>query len=135
MKARKLNHIHDRLRGKPHLKLIETNVVKIPERLEQYDSNLFLVFNAKKQQYEVHSLANRGSTYCITVPYEDLDYRTIELFAKGNIRTRGIKAIIREMDMHNETIEKRREKHRKSNINAMAREMRPVFKKMAEEVY
>ena len=133
MKTAKLNEIYDRL--KSYCKLITTSVTRIPERLEEIDSNLFVCFNIKTQRYEVHSLANRGSTFCFSVPYDELDNRVIEIFRRSNIRERNVKEIIRELDRENEERERRNMAHRKSEANAWARDYRSMFKKLAEEIY
>lgn len=133
-RQRKLE-IESRLCGKYHLIVLESSLLHIPERLLEYDSDLFIIFNTKTQKFEVHSLANQGNTHCLTVPYEELDDRAINMFAKYDQRRRSFKAIIREIDRENEVMGKREAKNRRSELNAMAREVRPAFKKLAEEVY
>lgn len=59
----------------------------------------------------------------------------IEVFYRSNIRTRGIREIIREIDQENEERERRLEARRRSYINSWGREYRSVFKKAADEVY
>lgn len=124
-----------RLRGKPHLIVQETSLIHIPEQLYKYDPDVFVVFNTKSRKFEIHSLANVGNTHCLTVPYDGLDERAMRMFAKYDQRRRSFKEIIWEIDQHNERLEKWEDKFRRSEINAMAREIRPVFKKLAEEVY
>jgi hypothetical protein len=135
MKHRRHLDIADRMRGKPHLVVQESSLFHIPERLAEYDSDLFVVRNKKNHRYEIHSLANRGNTHCITVPHEELDARAIEMFAKFDQRKRSFKSIMLEIDRHNEAKKMREERHRRSEINAMAREIRPAVKRLAEEVY
>jgi hypothetical protein len=134
-KSERKEEIRRQLWNKPHLKVMESNVLHIPERLYEYDPDLFVVFNIRSQKYEIHSLANKGNTHCVTVPWNQLDVRAIELFAKGDQRRRSFKEIIREIDEYNEKLERRHEKYRRDELNAMAREVRPVFKRLAEEVY
>ena len=129
----KLDQIHERIR--PHLMPIEHGLHGIPKRLEEIDPSLFVCFNKITQRYEVHSLANHGTTFCFSVPYSELDARTIEVFRRSNLKTRSVKEIIQEMDQENEEREKRNEAHRRSEVNAWARENRSEFKKVAEGVY
>ena len=135
VKQSKLNEIHDRLQGKSFLFALESNIYDIPKRLEEIDSDLFVCFNSKTQRFEVHSLANRGTTYCFSVPYDELDVRTIEVFRRSNLKTRSIKEIIWEMDRENELRERRNEARRRSEINAWGKEYRSEFKKIANEIY
>lgn len=122
-------------RIKPWRHIVETSVTRVPERLEQIDPNLFVCFNTKTQRFELHSLGNKTDTFCFSVPYDTLDDRMIEVFCRSNIRTRGIREIIREIDQENEERERRLEARRRSYINSWAREYRSVFKKAADEVY
>ena len=135
VKQSKLNEIHDWLRGKPFLFALENNIYDIPKRLEEIDSDLFVCLNKITQRFEVHSLANRGTTYCFSVPYDELDVRTIEVFRRSNLKTRSIKEIIRELDQENEERGKQNEARRRSEINAWCREYRSEFKKIANEIY
>lgn len=135
MRRGKRSEIYDRTSSKPYLHVIETSTTSIPERLEELDSDLFVCFNSKTQRFEVHSLANRGTTFCFSVPYDELDARIIEIFQRSNLKNRSVKEIIREMDKENEEREKRNEAHRRSDINAWGREHRSMFKKAADEIY
>jgi hypothetical protein len=124
--------IRDRLKGKHHLIPVFTSVFAIPERLKEYDENLFVVFNTKKQHFEVHSLANQGDTFGLTIPLNELDARTLYLVRKNNLRTRG-KEIFREIDEHNERLEKANQNRRKDEIRDVAEKVHPAFKKLGWE--
>lgn len=124
------NHIYDRLRGKPHLLPLQSNVFAIPERIEEYDPALFIVLNTRTQRYEVHSLANRGNTYCFAVGFNQIDSRILHTIRESNIRVRG-REIFDEIDRHNEKIEKRRERQWENERRARIEEMKPTFAKVA----
>jgi len=128
----RIDLIRDKLIGKPYLRLMETNVFFIPERLRAYDDNLFVVFNTYKQWFEIHTLANKdGSTFGLCIPYPELDARAEYLVRRNNLRTRGRK-VFTEMDEHNEKLEKSIERAKKNEREAMAKDMRPLVKKLAE---
>ena len=133
MKRKKLNEITDRLRDKPYLSLVETSVCKIPEALEQYDPAMFICFNNIAQKYTVHSLVNKGDTHCLSIPWEELDQRTLELVAQRDQNRRPLKEIIREIDEYNQAIDDARDRKRRNDINSIARDQRGVFKRFAEE--
>ncbi|MBO8161337.1 MAG: hypothetical protein H0Z24_06835 [Thermosipho sp. (in: Bacteria)] len=113
----------------PYLILVKTNVYEIPERLKEYDDSFFVVFNTRTKKYEVHSTDNIGNTYCLTVPYNELDCRTLELVKRGDIKARGMKAIIREIDEHNEKIEKKNKREFHNWVQDVARETQWHFRK------
>ncbi len=124
--------IRDRLQGKPHLQPVFSSVYFIPERLREYDADLFVVRNSKKQRFEVHSLANIGDTYGLTVPYPELDARTITLVQKNNLAAHG-RTIFREIDQHNERLARSLERARQNELRALAEEVKPAFAKVAWE--
>jgi len=136
MNGTKQNEITDRLRGKHYLSLVETSVLKIPERLEEYDPNMFICYNSLIPEYQVHSLRNReGNTFALSIPWPDLDQRTLELVSRRDQNRRPLKDIVREIDEHNEAIDKAKDRKRSNDLNAIARETRSVFKRFAEETF
>lgn len=124
--------INERLRGKPHLKPVYTHIYNIPERLKATDNNLFVVFNCKTQRYEIHSLANKGNTLSLNVPFRELDARCIEYANKFDLRKHG-KRIFHEIEAHNEAIEKSNVRQRSNDLHAVCEEMHPAFRKLAWE--
>lgn len=126
--------IRQRLRGKPHLLPLYSNVYHIPERLRSYDDSIFVVFNTKKQRYEVHCLSNYGDTFAFLTPFKELDARTITFYHKTNLRTRGRK-IFDEMEEHNEELRRRNERAKSNEQEAIAKdEVYPRLKKVAGDL-
>ncbi|MBU7006301.1 hypothetical protein [Phosphitispora fastidiosa] len=130
-KASYETQIHDRLQGKQHLQPIFTSALGIPERLREMDPNYFLVLNTKTQKYEVHNLAHKGNTYGITIYYDELDYRTLYITRASDLRYR--KNLLREIDEHNEKIERIAEKDRRNELRGVGEEMKPYFSRLAWE--
>lgn len=124
-----------RLVGLPHLLLEFTSICKIPERLEEYDPNFFMVFNCVSQKHEIHCLGNIGNTYCFTVPFEEIDSRILDMVEKNDLKKKRLKDIIHDMDKHNDALERRMAEKRRQEVKEFALDNRSVFKKLAEEVY
>jgi len=122
-------NIRERLRGWSHLVPVFTNTYRIPERLREIDPNLFVVFNASTQGYEIHSLANTGHTFSLNVPFKDLDAR-LEAFVRKYSLRRG-KRVFREIDEHNEKLEKSIEKQRSNDIRGLADEIYRPARRLA----
>lgn len=121
----------DCLSDRPHLRLVETNVYSIPERLQEHDPNLFVVFNVKRQKFEIHTLANKdGQTFGMMYPHDTLDGRALVMVCKYDFRIRG-RSIIREFEEHNAKVDRSSERQRKNDIRGIAEETRPYFKKLA----
>lgn len=116
----------------PYLKEIKTNVFHIPERLKEYDPELLIVRNMRKHRFEIHSNEQKGNTHVMTIPFNELDTRTLTHVRNHDLRTRGIK-IIEEMDKHNKDIEVRQEKEYKNWVKDVVKETRWHFKKAYDE--
>lgn len=125
--------IHEAVNRKGHLKVIESNVFDIPQRLKDYDKNLFIVYNLKKDRFEIHSLENPFDSYCISIPYKELDERTLTLVRRGDMKTRGmsfINSVIREEEKRIE----REEKEKREFLRDFAKEYRTLFSKAKDEM-
>lgn len=103
--------------------ILKSNVFNIPEQLETINKGYFVVLNRYSGKYEIHNSENKGATYCLTVPYEELDGRTIDLV----LRTRSENAakLIAEMEANNEKLEKDR---KNSFVNDIGELSKDIFK-------
>lgn len=123
-------HIHYLLHGKHHLKPVFTNVQDIPQRVKEYDPELFIVFNTKNQRFEIHSKDGGETTYNATIPYKDLDERTIRYIRKNDIRVHGM-AIYDRIAKSEQQAKERKEKERKQFTRDFAAEFQSEFAKDA----
>lgn len=121
----------DRIRRSKYKVLVETNVFNIPERLREIDSGYFVVFNSKRNKFEVHNETNIGNSYCFTVPFDKLDCRTITHCRKTLVGGYGDK-IYAEMEKNNRKIQESRHRAFKNEMEARAKYTRPLFRKTAE---
>ena len=103
--------------------IIETNVYDIPQRLKEIDPGYFAVYNHADHAFEVHHKENKGDTFCLNIPYPELDARTLyrvreTKIARGKIIMKQIEEqqLQRELSaskkFHDETSAKLREIHR-----------------------
>lgn len=107
----------------PYKVVIRDDVYDIGKRLREVDSSYFVVYDTFKEKYEVHSTDTQGATsYCFTVPFNELDARTITYAMETNVKLRGDK-IIEEMEKNNEKIEKENDRKRKNLIEDIGREV------------
>lgn len=83
---------------------IKSDVFDIVNRLCEIDHTYFVVFDTKKQKFELHSSNQPFGTYCLTIPYECLDERTITLALKT--RSQNKDALIAEMEQNNQKIQR-----------------------------
>lgn len=85
-------------------KIILSDVFDIAKRLKEIDRNYFVVFNTAKQKYEVHNSRQLGDSYCLTVPFDCFDARTIVLVQQSRIK--NISEIVEKMDFDNKVLQK-----------------------------
>lgn len=105
--------LEDILANNSNLALVRSNVYEIPERLRQIDSSYFVVWNNTRKKYEVHSTENIGNTYCFTVPFNELDQRTLQYARETSVKNHG-DTMLKKMREHNQKIEKSIERERKN---------------------
>ena len=77
------------------------DVFDISRRLKEIDSNYFVVFNTKKQKFEIHNKSQKN-TYCLTVSNNKLDCRAVTQTLKS--RRERIDKILQEMEDNNQKI-------------------------------
>ena len=88
--------------------IVHSDTFYISQRLKEIDNSYFIVFNFDKGKFEIHSSAQAGDSYCLTVPYPILDERTIDLVRKTS--SANLDSMIQEMEKQNEESEKKRVK-------------------------
>ena len=84
---------------------IERDSLFIEERLREIDDNYYIVYNVDKKTYEVHNSSQINGTYCLTLPFDSLDERSVEHVLKTRISNKD--SLIREIEEENEKLEKR----------------------------
>lgn len=125
MDKSKLKDVLSRIK---HISLVETNVYCIPERLREIDSSYFVIRNHKRGRFEIHSTDNVGSTYCFSV--DELDQRTLNI-ALETSTSRGDQ-FIRDMEAHNEKLDKAKDKAYHNDLHDRAKESSWYFKKFVD---
>lgn len=95
--------------------VIASNAYRIPERLKDVDSGYIVLYNRKRDKFEVHnSYQPDFDTYCFTVPFEELDARTIEYANRTHVRNKiRTKVIFKRLE---EAVERRKTKEIKKTI-------------------
>lgn len=129
-KATERHNIQVLLADRPHLTPVFSSTHHIPERVKEYDDELFMVFNNRNSRFEIHTKYGGESTYNATVPYKALDERTMRWLWRNDIRVhgRGIHdRLLREEEQHN----KRKEKESREYTKDFAREFQSEFAKDA----
>ncbi len=58
------------------------DVYNISKRIKDIDKNYYVVYNTSKQKFEIHNSKQYGTSYCLTVPFNQLDKRTLKYVLK-----------------------------------------------------
>ncbi len=119
---RKIQHEIDSITlRKPWLIHIANDVCDIANRIRDIDSGYFIVWNKLRQKFEVHNVDTYPMTYELTVPYGELDSRTLDLCFET--RRANTEKILKEMEEQNKKVEETRAKDRKNMIEDRAIEL------------
>jgi len=99
---------------------IESDVFDIVDRIKTIDEGYYIVFDLCKGRYELHN-SNQPNTYCISIPYDEIDEKLINLIYGTNID--NIDNIIEDIDKYNANIENNNNKSMKNQTDYMVREI------------
>jgi hypothetical protein len=130
MKENKRQEIMHRLRFKPFLHMVEQSVYDIPKRVEEYDTDMFVVFNSIKQKYELHSIQYPGDTFQTTIPFNDLDVRALRHLWENDLAVHG-KDIFRRIERDEADFKRAKDRDFKNWAQAVASETKSMFAKDA----
>lgn len=81
---------------------IESDVFDICNRIKQIDEGYFVMYNLSSKKFEIHN-KNVKNTYCLTIPYKNLDVRVIDLIHKTSIK--NYDSIVKVLETENDKIE------------------------------
>lgn len=99
---------------------IEEDLFDIVNRLREIDEEYFVVFDEKRDCFEIHN-SKQENTYCLTVPFDKLDGRTIDLVKCTSVEYSD--NIIDDIDNNNNKIEENNKRKVKSETDFMLREI------------
>lgn len=65
---------------------IESDCLDIVRRLKEIDPTYYVVRNLDTQKFELHSRGQKPFSYCLTIPFDTLDERTLDLTLKTRVQ-------------------------------------------------
>ena len=98
---------------------IKHDVYNIANRIKKIDSGYFIVYNTSKNKFEIHNLKQINGSYCLTLPYQELDERTLKYV--NETKSENIERILNKIESENK-------------LNESA-EKRKALSKVCEEIY
>ena len=121
--------IKETLLKREYLEIVKSDVFRIADRIKRIDKDYLILFNHKSRKYEVHNSSNIGNTYCFTVPYDELDDRTLE-YCRETLVENDVAASI---DYFNKKIEKSKEREKENLFESTSREFADRMSYAVEE--
>lgn len=79
------------------------DVYNIAKRIKSIDRDYYVVYDTSKQLFEIHNSNQVGSTYCLTIPYNQLDERALKLVRKN--QSANIDEILEQIENDNKHLE------------------------------
>lgn len=99
---------------------IDDDLFGIADRIKEIDESYFILFDLEKNVYEIHN-SNQESSYCLSLPFDMLDSRVIEIIQSTSIRY--IDKIMEDIDNNNNKIDNENKNRIKSQSDYMLREI------------
>lgn len=82
---------------------IERDVYQISKRLKFIDKDYYVVYDTSRSCFEIHNSAQVDSSYCLTLPYDYLDERTLNYVWKT--RSTNLEEILDKIEYDNKLLE------------------------------
>ena len=83
-------------------KVIKDDLFDIVKRIKQIDPKYFVLYNLTRHKYEIHYSRSKN-TYELTVPYDNLDARTIDFVLKTRMQNQ--KKLLEEIENSNKKLQ------------------------------
>lgn len=96
---------------------IENDVFDITRRLQEIDASYQIKYNLNANRFEVHSSEQPKGSYCFSVPYDQLDERTLDYAQKT--RFENFDKIISEIEIDNLLLEEKTTKQQVELLKEM----------------
>lgn len=78
---------------------ILNDVYNIAKRIKDIDKNYYIMFDTSTHKFEIHNSNQIGSSYCLTIPFNELDERTLKYVLKT--QSVNIDEILNEIEQDN----------------------------------
>lgn len=79
------------------------DVYNISKRIKNIDRDYYVVYDTSRQKYEVHNKSQLGSSYCLTLPFNNLDERALTFVMET--QSTNIDRILNQIENNNKSRE------------------------------
>jgi hypothetical protein len=109
------DNVYHAIEKRKHLRPLFTNTNDIPQRIREYDPNMFVVYNTQTGFYEVHSMAHIFDTFATQIPFKVLDIRALWWLKMHSLKDKSIYEYASEIDEKNEKLKRQKAKQARNN--------------------
>ena len=95
--------------------ILRHDVYEISKRIKDIDRYYFIVYDTSKSCYEIHNSSQVDSTYCLSVPFKDLDERTLKYVRETS--SANIEKILEKIEKENKLVENAETRRVLNNLN------------------
>ena len=89
-----------------HLIEITNDLYDIAARLRSVNDGYRVYYNVRLRRYEVHDVAQRGSTLAFVSPFDELDSRTVDYAMQTSVR--NARKLFDELERENSRLDRQR---------------------------
>lgn len=93
---------------------LKSDLYNISKRIKKIDKGYYVVFNTVTKKFEIHNSLQLGSTYCLTLPYAELDERALKYVHKT--KSENIEKILEQIEKDNKLKESADKKQALSEV-------------------
>ncbi len=76
-----------------------SDVYNISKRVKNIDRDYYVVYDTSNNKFEIHNSSQIGSSYCLTLPYKNLDERCLKYVYQT--KSENIEKILETIDNEN----------------------------------
>lgn len=98
---------------------LNSDVYNISKRIKEIDKYYYIVYNTSTNKFEIHNSKQVFGSYCLTLPYNTLDWRAMEYVQKTSIV--NMENVLNEIQNNNNLLE--------------STEKTSAFNKVCEHIY
>ncbi|MBR1987946.1 MAG: hypothetical protein IKA36_02785 [Clostridia bacterium] len=100
---------------------IRHDVYEISKRIKDIDRYYFIVYDTSKSCFEIHNSSQTDSTYCLTLPYKQLDERVLQYVRETS--SANIERILEKIEKENKLIENEEKRKVLNQLNQSIEEI------------
>ena len=106
------------------IKLI-SDVYNISKRVKEIDKDYYIVYDTSNNKFEVHNSNQVGSSYCLTLPFNCLDERTLNYVHKT--KSTNLEDILQKIENDNNKL---KSTEKTSALNCVAENLENQLKEL-----